>query len=228
MTTQFDRDVEALRERGGSHTEGPVTGLAPRSDGVEKLALDIVAELLGASPVTVGGQVRRKEHLDYIASKFRAHLRAQQPAWLDLKDEADEGQLHKDAGLHHSARKCVCGKWHLQEDAAPQLAVDVDALALVVANKIFGPTEQDSWRHIQLAEMIRAHLAPAPGVVEAAQALVASEQVRDLNYNYTARTCIFCHLTSPHDDQHVAPAGHWPGCVLSNLMVALRQAQGAE
>ena len=118
MTLHEDR---VMCDRGGSHTEGPVTGLAPprgcicschrgepqcvrcgvakehhlpedgdtycdgyledrrpqvppRSDGIAKLALDIVDELLGAPPVTVAGQVRRKEHLDYIVSKLRAHL----------------------------------------------------------------------------------------------------------------------------------------------------------
>ncbi|KKL09106.1 hypothetical protein LCGC14_2569180 [marine sediment metagenome] len=94
--------------------------MAPRSDGIAKLALDIVDELLGAPPVTVAGQVRRKEHLDYIVSKLRAHLGAEQPA------------------------------------------VDVDALAEHLARELFGGAEQclDT-----IVPVLRAHLAPAPGVV---------------------------------------------------------------
>ena len=94
MTTEHDTLEQRLarRDRGGFHRDGPPNGLAPRSDGVEALAIDIVDELLGASPVTVGGQMRRKEHLDYIVSKLRAHL-APAPGVVEALREAAEDAI---------------------------------------------------------------------------------------------------------------------------------------
>ncbi|KKN20451.1 hypothetical protein LCGC14_0935320 [marine sediment metagenome] len=124
MTTQFDRDVEALRERGGSHTEGPVTGLAPRSDGRDGKAAQLVAMLVGE---------KNAETRATYAEDLLAHLDAQQPA------------------------------------------VDVDALAGDILYALFRQgympeikdfTTREAAKHF-IGKEIRAHLAPAPGVVEA-------------------------------------------------------------
>jgi len=194
--------------QGGSLASGPPNGLAPRSDGRDPRTMQLVAGLVGAKD----GASRA-----VIGDLLIAYLDALQPAWLDLKDEADEGQLHKDAGLHHSARKCVCGKWHLHLDAQ-QPAVDVDALAGDILFALFRQgympeikdfTTREAAKHF-IAKEFRAYLAPAPGVVEALAELLPRVQ------------------RAQHVLQDGSRGGRWGMLDTTQAQAALRQAQGAE
>ncbi len=125
MTTEHDTLEQRLarRERGGSHTKGPVTGLAPRSAGRDERRHDLIALMVGDNDAKYRAE---------IGNKLHAHLDTQPPV------------------------------------------VDVDALAGEIVATVVEMAQEHPGTEIARViadELRRAHLAPAPGVVEALGAL---------------------------------------------------------